>query len=111
MEDHPTTQEEYVRRVLDAYRSTPGTSGTIRRADRLLATQLWERGVPLLVVENALILAVARRLLRPVDAIPLNTVRSLAYFVPVIEEVAELRVNPAYYNYLRQKIRRPLQAR
>jgi hypothetical protein len=111
VEEHPTTQEEYVRRVLDAYRSTPGTAGTIRRADRLLATQLWERGVPLLVVENALILAVARRLSRPVEATPLNTVRSLAYFVPVIEEVAELRVNPDYYNYLRQKIRRHSQAR
>lgn len=111
MEEHPIEQEEYVRRVLDAYRATPGTAGTIRRADRLLAAQLWERGVPLLVIENALILAAARRLLRPVDATPLNTVRSLAYFVPVIEEVEELRVNPDYYNYLRQKIRRQLQAR
>ena len=78
MEDRDITQEEYVRRVLDAYRSTPGTSGTIRRADRLLAIQLWECGVPLPVVENALILAASRRLLRPADAAPLNIVRSLA---------------------------------
>ena len=78
MEEHPTTKEEYVRRVLDAYRSTPGTAGTVRRADRLLAVHLWERAVPLLVIENALILAAARRLLRPADAAPLNIVRSLA---------------------------------
>ena len=30
-------QEEYVRQVLEAYRKTPGTMGTVRRADRTLA--------------------------------------------------------------------------
>lgn len=30
-------QEEYVRQVLEAYRKTPGTLGTVRRPDRLLA--------------------------------------------------------------------------
>jgi len=29
--------EQYVRRVLEAYRKTPGTMGTVRRADRMLA--------------------------------------------------------------------------
>ena len=94
-----------------SYRSTPGTTGTIRRADRQLAVQLWERAVPLLVIENALVLAAARRLLRPAAAPSLNTVRSLAYFVPVIEEVVHLRVSPDYFRYLRQKIQRHMQAR
>jgi hypothetical protein len=35
-------------------------AGTIRRPDRLLAAQLYERGVPLIAVENALLLAAAR---------------------------------------------------
>ena len=30
-------QEEYIRQVLEAYRKTPGTMGTVRRADRMLA--------------------------------------------------------------------------
>jgi len=79
-------QEEYIRRVLEAYRQTPGTMGTVRRPDRTLAAQLFQRGVSLQVIENALVLAAARRLLRPAEALPLNTVRSLAYFLPVIEE-------------------------
>jgi hypothetical protein len=29
--------------VLEAYRKTPGTMGTVRRADRLLATQRYQR--------------------------------------------------------------------
>ena len=33
-------QEEYIRQLLEAYRNTPGTTGTVRRADRMLAAQL-----------------------------------------------------------------------
>jgi hypothetical protein len=101
-------RSEYVRRILEAYCTTPGTCGVIRRADRLLAAELHERGVPAEAVENALILAAARRIIRPEDALPLATVRSLAYFVPVIEEVLEIKVSPEYYRYLRWKLQRVL---
>jgi hypothetical protein len=104
MDEHPIGREEYVRKVLDAYRHTPGTTATVRRPDRLLAAQLHQRGVPLRSVENALVLAAARRLLRPPDAAPLATVRSLAYFLPVIEEVLELRVSQDYFQHARRRI-------
>ncbi len=45
-------QREYVRQVLEAYRSTPGTAGVVRRPDRLFAAQLYDRGVPLDTVEQ-----------------------------------------------------------
>jgi hypothetical protein len=82
-------REEYVRKLLDAYRTTRGTTGSIRQSDRILAAQLHRRGVPLRAVENALVLAVARRLQHSSAAPPLGTIRSLAYFIPVIEEVLE----------------------
>jgi hypothetical protein len=97
-------QRDYVRRLLDAYRSTPGTCGVVRRPDRLLAAQLHQRGVPLEAVENALTLATARRLARSADAPPLGIIRSLAYFSPVIEEVLTLPVSPEYFRYLHQRI-------
>ena len=99
-------QEEYIRQVLEAYRQTPGTMGTVRRADRILAAQLYQRGLSLKVVENALVLAATRRLIRPAGAPPLATIHSLAYFLPVIEEVLELRVTPDYFQYLRSKLKR-----
>jgi hypothetical protein len=99
-------QEEYVRQVLEAYRKTPGTMGTVRRADRLLAAQLYQRGLSLKVIANALVLAATRRLIRPSDAPPLGTIRSLAYFLPVIEEVLASPVNPDYFEYLRYKLSR-----
>ena len=99
-------RNEYVRRLLEAYRETPGTCGAVRRADRLLAAQLHERGVPLDAVENAFILAATRRLVRPEDAPPPGTVRSPAYLLPVIEEVLETKVSPEYYRYLRHRLQR-----
>jgi hypothetical protein len=99
-------QEAYIRQVLQAYRKTPGTMGTVRRADRMLAAQLHQRGISVTVVENALVLAAARRLIRPADAPPLGTIRSLAYFLPVIEEVLGLRVSPDYFQHLRHKLER-----
>ena len=104
--DHGRSQEEYIRQVLEAYRKTPGTMGTVRRADRMLAAQLHQRGVPVSVIENALVLAATRRLIRPAEAPPLGTIRSLAYFLPVIEEVLDLRVSPDYFQYLRHKLER-----
>jgi len=99
-------QEEYTRQVLEAYRKTPGTMGAVRRADRMLAAQLYQRGLSVRVIENAFVLAATRRLMRPADAPPLGTIRSLAYFLPVIEEVLELRVSADYFQYLRHKLER-----
>jgi len=104
--DDDSGREEYIRQVLEAYRQTPGTMGTVRRADRILAAQLYQRGLSLKVIDNALVLAATRRLIRPADAPPLGTIRSLAYFLPVIEEVLQLRVAPHYFDYLRQKLAR-----
>src|SRR5438876_11850953 len=98
--DDDRGQEEYVRRVLEAYRKTPGTMGTVRRPDRVLAAQLYQCGVSVSVIDNAFVLAATRRLMRPADAPPLATIRSLAYFLSVIEEVLALRVSPDYFQYL-----------
>jgi hypothetical protein len=102
--DNGRSEKEYVHRVLEAYRTTPGTTGIIRRPDRKLAADLCQRDVPLGVIENALILAAARRVMRPEHATPLPTIRSLAYFLPVIEEVQSLRVSPDYFRHLRYKL-------
>jgi hypothetical protein len=104
VQENRTSRREYVRQLVDVYRTTPGTSGQVRRADRLLADQLYDQGVPLAAVENALVLATARRLLRPEGAPPLPPVRSLHYFRAVIDEVMLSDVGEDYYQYLRGKI-------
>ena len=106
MGENPSSRADYIDKVLSAYRRTPGTAGTIRRPDRLLAAQLHERGVALMAVENALVLAAARRMIRPAGSPPLATIRSLAYFLPVIEEVLAMRVSPDYFKHVRRKLER-----
>jgi hypothetical protein len=104
-------QRDYVRRLLDAYRATPGTGGSVHRPDRVFAAQLHQRGVPLETVENAFVLAAARRLIRPAGAAPLGAIRSLAYFSPVIEEVLQLQVGQEYFQHLRHKLQLAASAR
>lgn len=103
-------QYEFVNRLLAAYCATPGTCGAVHRPDRLLAAQLFERGVPLTAVENALALAALRRLVRPDGAIPLPVVRSLAYFLPVIDEVLATDVDPRYYQHVHNKLQQLIAA-
>ena len=109
--DDRHSHDEYVRQVLEAYRKTPGTMRTVRRADRMLAVLLCQRGVAVSVIENAFVLAAARRLMRPADAPALGAIRSLAYFLPVIEEVLDMRVNPEYFQHIRRKLERIAQDR
>ncbi len=97
--------KEYVSRLLDFYLHTPGTLGRVRREDRHFAAGLHARGVPLRAVEEALLLASARRCLRAPDAPPLNAIRSLHYFGSVIEEVSDKPLPAGYPEYFRQKLR------
>ena len=103
------TQKDYVRRILEAYRRTPGTTGVVRRNDRLLAADLYDRGVSVLIVENALVLAASRRLFRAPDAAVLQPIRSLHYLIPVIDEVRHLHVSQDYFRYLRFRVDRAQQ--
>jgi hypothetical protein len=93
------TCDSYVRRVLGAYRTTPGTIGRTRPADRRLSEALYRQGVPLEVVESALLLATARRLI-PHLTNPPPPVRSLHYFLPVITELRAHPPEPGYLDYL-----------
>jgi hypothetical protein len=105
-DQQPSGREDYVRRVLEAYLNTPGTCGNLRRPDRLLALHLYQRSIPLNKIESALVLAAVRRMIRPADAPPLAIVRSLACFLPVIDEELEMEVAEEYFQYARQELHR-----
>ena len=97
-------QEIYVQAVLRIYRHLPDTPARPRTADRQLAHELYRRGVALEIVEIALRLAVARRRARPDDAIPLPPIRSLHYFLPVIDELPNGEPPEGYLEHLRRQV-------
>jgi len=102
----PNDLEIYRQALVDLYLHLPDTPRRLSRYDLRLVRQLWERQIPLATVETAFLLASVRRLGRRPDALPLGPIRSLHYFVPVIEELLQtpLRHMDTYRAYLRGKV-------
>lgn len=100
----------YVQAVLDEYVSLPGTPCRASRQDRRLARDLYEQAVPLAAVRAAFLLGIARRTFRSNDA-PLPAVRTLHYFVPIIDEVLHCPPEPGYVDYLAVKLRPLVEAK
>jgi hypothetical protein len=100
----------YVAAVLLLYVDLPETPLRASPQDESLARRLHEQGVPLSLVEAALLLASLRRLIRPADRPLLPPIRSLAYFQPVIAELQQNPLPHGYLDYLRLKLRSASQA-
>jgi hypothetical protein len=94
----------FVKTVLDLYLSLPETPSRTSRSDRSLALELFNRSMSISTIEAAFLLASARRLCRPADAPPLGPIRSLHYFLPVIEELIHNPLPIDYIRYLRHKL-------
>jgi len=94
--------------VLTLYLDRPDTPLRASIPDQRQARIWCDRGVPLPVVETALLLACLRRMARPSDVPPLPRIRSLAYFQPVVDELLEHPTPSGYLEYLRLKLRNTL---
>jgi hypothetical protein len=100
-------REDYVRHVLEAFIHAPVTTGKASSADLRTAEDLLNKNISLETVEDAIALGCANILVRGPDKPPLEKVRSLAYFLPVIYEVAAKKarneVGKEYWLYVRSK--------
>jgi hypothetical protein len=101
----PAAPGSYVAEALGLYQGLPQRPPLPLRADDIrLAFELSRQGVPLEALEAALLLGMARRLCREPDAPALSPIRSLAYFVPILEEVLIEPLEPGYVAYLRTTV-------
>jgi len=96
----------YIADVLLWFVELPETPLRASVHDQQCARRWHDRGIPLPVVESALLLGSLRRLLRSADASPLSPIRSLAYFQPVLDELIAQPPPAGYLDYLRLKLRR-----
>ncbi len=104
--DQPESlRQRYVRELLRLYVATPGVAGRVRRADRKLATALFERNVPLYAVANAFTVAAARRVRHNGYSTPMPPIQSLHYFRNVIREMLERPLGYRDIEQLRQSLR------
>lgn len=97
---------EYVATVLRLYLELPETPSRAGLHDRERANEFHSRRVPLTLIESALLLGSLRRLGRPPESPRLSPIRSLAYFVPVVEELNANPLPDGYLEYLRYKMRK-----
>jgi hypothetical protein len=100
------TPEFYVLAVLTLYIELPDTPASASPLDETWARRFQQRGIPFGVIEAALLLGSLRRRARLPDAPPLAGIRSLAYFQPIIEELAHTPVSQSYRATLRRKMQR-----
>lgn len=106
----PAGGPAYVAAVLMLYTDLPDTPLRPSPQDQALARRLHEQGVPLPLLESALLLASLRRLIRPSGLPPLPRIRSLAYFQPVIAELQQQPLPEDYLDYLRLKFQHAVRA-
>lgn len=105
MKPSPLPRDHYIQNLLRSYRQLPDTPARCHAQDRQCAGKLFERAIPLQTVQAALLLASARRSIRPkLDDPPLPPIRSLSYFLPVIEELLCQPLPDGYIAYLRAKV-------
>lgn len=94
----------YVDKLLELYLGLPDTPSRSSRYDRQLAYKLYQQNVSLEIVEAALLLGSARRIFRDPSYPPLGPIRSLHYFLPLIQEVITTHPPDDYLRYLRHKL-------
>jgi hypothetical protein len=98
------TEQAYIHALRSLYLQLPNTHHHFSRSDRRLASNLFQRGFSFDLIRSALFLATARRLTRNPET-PLPPVRSLHYFLPVLEEIKLQPLPPGYLQYLESKVR------
>jgi hypothetical protein len=92
---------EFVSRVLALYLGLPDVAARRpSRVDRNLAAALFHRGISFEQIEAAMLLAHLRRAGR---ATPLPPIRSLHYFIPILDEISADPLSPEWLDYLRRK--------
>lgn len=92
----------YVVEVLRLYCLLPDTPDRPKPLDRRLAQSLEQRQVPLHLIRAAFLLATARRTFSP--SAPLPPIRSLHYFLPILDEIQREPPDPDYLDYLRRRL-------
>ena len=99
-----TARQAYINAVVTHYVRLPGTPLRASRRDRRLAATLYDRRVPLQVVWAAFVIAAARWAIRSPQQRKLETIRTLYYFLPAIDEVLHTAPDNGYVHYLAAKL-------
>ena len=98
-------QKAYVESVRACFLSLGCASGKFGAADAADARNLQQRGIPVALVEEAMLMGACRKYSSWFDGNALEPIRNLRYFDPLIAEIQQEPLPPGYPAYLREKVR------
>lgn len=99
-------QKAYVESVRKCFLALGCGSGKFGAAETMAARDLQRRGVPLTVIEEAMLMGACRKYMSWFEGRALEPIRNLTYFEPLIAEAQDKPFPPGYSAYLRKKVSR-----
>ena len=73
-------------------------------ADQKLAADLFRDGISFVQLERAFLLGLSRKYTSLLNSTSSSSIYSLAYFTPILDELAEIVVSDKYWDYLRLRL-------
>jgi hypothetical protein len=98
-------QKTYVDSVREFFLALGCGSGEFRAAEVATARDMQRRGIPLAVIEAAMLMGACRKYISWFEGRALEPIRGLSYFEPLIAEIQEKPLPAGYSGYLRRKVR------
>ena len=96
-------QKAYVESVRECFLALGCGSGKFSAADAEIAGEMQQRGIPLAVIENAMLLGACRKYGSWLEGQALEPIHSLRYFEQLIAQIQKEPLPPGYPGYLRKK--------
>jgi biotin operon repressor len=102
--DHGNTRDPYVETIKNTFVALGCTIGKFSLRDAQLAQDFQRRGIPLLVVQDALTMGAARKYISCLNGGAPELIGSLAYFATLVPEMQQRPLPEDYREYLQQKV-------
>jgi hypothetical protein len=98
-------QKTYVQSVRECFLALGCGSGKFGAADAAVAREMQRHGIPLAVIEDAMLRGACRKYSSWFEGRALEPIRGLSYFEPLIAEIQGKPLPAGYSGYLRMKVR------
>lgn len=103
-------QKAYIESIRKCFSTLGCGSGNFSAADAAAACELHRRGIPLAVIEEAILMGACRKYSSWLQGQSLEPIQSLAYFSSLIAEIQDKPLSPGYSTYLHTKVKQLAEA-
>ena len=103
-------QKAYIRSIRGCFLSLGCASGTFGAANVAAATELYRRGIPFSVIEEAMLMGACRKYSCWLQGQALQPIQNMTYFLSIVDEIQEEPLPPGYSAHLRTKVKQLAEA-